>query len=70
MSNEFQITGKDVENILDWENSAPKQVGIPFKPARVLRSPGLGVQSVVDLACMRDAVSKLGSDLNKITSLT
>lgn len=33
---EFQVTGKDVEKILDWENSATKQVEIPFKPARVL----------------------------------
>ncbi|OEL27209.1 putative aconitate hydratase, cytoplasmic [Dichanthelium oligosanthes] len=33
---EFQVTGKDVEKILDWENSAPKLVEIPFKPARVL----------------------------------
>lgn len=30
------MTGKDVEKILDWENTAPKQVEIPFKPARVL----------------------------------
>jgi aconitate hydratase len=33
---DFQVTGKDVEKILDWENSATKQVEIPFKPARVL----------------------------------
>lgn len=33
---EFQVTGKDVEKILDWENTSPKQVEIPFKPARVL----------------------------------
>ena len=33
---EFQVKSKDVEKIIDWENSAPKQVEIPFKPARVL----------------------------------
>lgn len=32
----FQVMEKDVEKILDWENTAPKQVEIPFKPARVL----------------------------------
>jgi len=32
----FQVTKQDVEKIIDWENSAPKQVEIPFKPARVL----------------------------------
>ncbi|KAF8780532.1 hypothetical protein HU200_001662 [Digitaria exilis] len=66
---DFQVTGKDVEKILDWEKSAPKQVEIPFKPARVLLQDFTGVPAVVDLACMRDAVSKLGSDPNKINPL-
>ncbi|PAN51695.1 hypothetical protein PAHAL_9G613200 [Panicum hallii] len=66
---DFQVTGKDVEKILDWENTAPKQVEIPFKPARVLLQDFTGVPAVVDLACMRDAVSKLGSDPNKINPL-
>ncbi|CAN7008391.1 unnamed protein product [Brassica oleracea var. botrytis] len=33
---EFQVKSKDVEKILDWENTSPKQVEIPLKPARVL----------------------------------
>ncbi|XP_010918136.1 aconitate hydratase, cytoplasmic [Elaeis guineensis] len=66
---EFQVTGKDVEKILDWENSAAKQVEIPFKPARVLLQDFTGVPAVVDLACMRDAMNKLGSDSNKINPL-
>ncbi|KAG0462219.1 hypothetical protein HPP92_020695 [Vanilla planifolia] len=66
---EFQVTGKDVEKIIDWENSAPKQVEIPFKPARVLLQDFTGVPAVVDLACMRDAMNKLGSDSNKINPL-
>lgn len=32
----FQVKKEDVEKIIDWENSAPKLVEIPFKPARVL----------------------------------
>lgn len=32
----FQVTVDDVEKIIDWENTSPKQVEIPFKPARVL----------------------------------
>ncbi|KAG8073370.1 hypothetical protein GUJ93_ZPchr0006g43758 [Zizania palustris] len=66
---EFQVSGKDVEKILDWEKSAPKLVEIPFKPARVLLQDFTGVPAVVDLACMRDAMSKLGSDPNKINPL-
>ncbi|KAI7738354.1 hypothetical protein M8C21_008417, partial [Ambrosia artemisiifolia] len=33
---EFQVTVKDVDKILDWQNTSPKKVEIPFKPARVL----------------------------------
>ena len=32
----FQVMKEDVEKILDWDNTAPKQVEIPFKPARVI----------------------------------
>ncbi len=32
----FQVLKADVEKILDWEKTAPKQVEIPFKPARVI----------------------------------
>ncbi|XP_039137936.1 aconitate hydratase, cytoplasmic-like [Dioscorea cayenensis subsp. rotundata] len=66
---EFQVTGKDVEKILDWENTSPKLVEIPFKPARVLLQDFTGVPAVVDLACMRDAMNKLGGDSNKINPL-
>ncbi|KAH9744735.1 Aconitate hydratase 3 [Citrus sinensis] len=65
----FQVKKEDIEKIIDWENSAPKQVEIPFKPARVLLQDFTGVPAVVDLACMRDAMNKLGSDSNKINPL-
>ncbi|XP_057457857.1 aconitate hydratase, cytoplasmic [Lotus japonicus] len=65
----FQVTKEDVEKIIDWESSFVKQVEIPFKPARVLLQDFTGVPAVVDLACMRDAMNKLGSDSNKINPL-
>ncbi|KAL9669081.1 hypothetical protein QQ045_006622 [Rhodiola kirilowii] len=65
----FQVTKADVEKIIDWEKTAPKLVEIPFKPARVLLQDFTGVPAVVDLACMRDAMNKLGSDSNKINPL-
>ncbi|OIV99207.1 hypothetical protein TanjilG_06512 [Lupinus angustifolius] len=65
----FQVTKEDVEKIIDWENSYTKQVEIPFKPARVLLQDFTGVPAVVDLACMRDAMNKLGGDSNKINPL-
>lgn len=39
---------------------------MPFKPSRVLLQDFTGVPAVVDLAAMRDAVKKLGSDPSKI----
>lgn len=65
----FQVTKADVEKIIDWKNTSPKQVEIPFKPARVLLQDFTGVPCVVDLACMRDAMNKLGSDSDKINPL-
>ncbi|XAR67446.1 Aconitate hydratase [Bertholletia excelsa] len=65
----FQVTPADVEKIIDWENTSPKQVEIPFKPARVLLQDFTGVPAVVDLACMRDAMNQLGGDSNKINPL-
>ncbi|XP_050204362.1 aconitate hydratase, cytoplasmic [Mercurialis annua] len=65
----FQVTKQDVEKIIDWENTAPKQVEIPFKPARVLLQDFTGVPAVVDLASMRDAMNNLGGDSSKINPL-
>jgi aconitase A len=31
----FQISGQDVEKILNWKNNTPKQIEIPFESARV-----------------------------------
>ncbi|KAI8536942.1 hypothetical protein RHMOL_Rhmol10G0296000 [Rhododendron molle] len=41
---EFQVTSKDVENILDWENTSLKHVEIQFKPARLLLQFFVGVR--------------------------
>ena len=39
----FEVTKDDVEKIIDWENTAPKLVEIPFKPARVLLQVRFGL---------------------------
>jgi aconitate hydratase len=33
---EFSVFPRDVETILDWQNTSVKDVEIPFKPARVI----------------------------------
>ncbi|KAM3744230.1 hypothetical protein ACB098_06G036800 [Castanea mollissima] len=73
----FQVIVDDVEKIIDWQNTSPKQVEIPFKSARVLLQVHRMIfvivvvlcQAVVDLACMRDAMKNLGADPNKINPL-
>ncbi|KAJ1269755.1 hypothetical protein BS78_06G001600 [Paspalum vaginatum] len=65
----FQVTENDVEKIIDWENTSPKQAEIPFKPARCILMDNTGVPAVVDLAAMRDMMPKLGCDPNKINPL-
>jgi len=65
----FVIKPEDVENILAWETTSLKSVEVPFRPARVILQDFTGVPCVVDLAAMRDAVRRLGSDPAKINPL-
>eukprot|EP00245_Coleochaete_scutata_P000247 TRINITY_DN1028_c0_g1_i1.p1 TRINITY_DN1028_c0_g1~~TRINITY_DN1028_c0_g1_i1.p1 ORF type:complete len:1008 (-),score=229.72 TRINITY_DN1028_c0_g1_i1:362-3385(-) len=65
----FQVNKEDIEKIVDWQKSSPKQVEIPFKPARVILQDFTGVPAVVDLAAMRDAMQKLGGDPAQINPL-
>jgi len=62
----FAISEKDVENILNWEVNSQKDVEIPFKPARVILQDFTGVPAVVDLAAMRDTMKRLGGDPSRI----
>nr|CCC94388.1 unnamed protein product [Trypanosoma congolense IL3000] len=63
---EFEITSREVESILSWKDNCRKSIEIPFKPARVVLQDFTGVPCVVDLAAMRDAVHRLGGDVDKI----
>jgi len=61
---EFAVTSKDVECVLNW--ASQQNVEFNFKPARVILQDFTGVPAVVDFAAMRDAVSQLGGDPDKI----
>ncbi|CAL1590649.1 unnamed protein product [Knipowitschia caucasica] len=63
---EFLVKRSDVESILDWKNTQTQIVEVPFRPARVILQDFTGVPAVVDFAAMRDAVTKLGGDPEKI----
>ena len=60
----------DLNAIAAWiENKGQVQHEISFRPARVLMQDFTGVPAVVDLAAMRDAMTHLGGDPEKINPL-
>jgi aconitate hydratase len=66
--NDKEITQADVKNIAAWRAKGVRP-GIPFLPARVVLQDFTGVPGIVDLAAMRSAVARLGSDPKKINPL-
>jgi aconitate hydratase len=63
------VTAEDVKNLAAWNAAAPKDVELPFMPARVILQDFTGVPAVVDLASMRAAVKRLGTDPARINPL-
>lgn len=63
------VTKADVEALINWDAKAEPSKEISFTPARVLLQDFTGVPCVVDLASMRDAMSELGGDPQKINPL-
>jgi aconitate hydratase len=59
----------DVEALLRWDPKAEPDREIAFRPARVLLQDFTGVPCVVDLAAMRDAITRLGGDAQRINPL-
>ncbi|MFN3858982.1 MAG: aconitate hydratase AcnA [Caulobacter sp.] len=60
----------DLKAMAAWlSNKGAEQHEIAFRPARVLMQDFTGVPAVVDLAAMRDAMTKLGGDPTKINPL-
>ena len=67
--NQADVFEQDVRNLAAWKPEAAVRAAIPFKPGRVLLQDFTGVPAIVDLAAMRDAMAKLGSDPKKINPL-
>jgi aconitate hydratase len=59
----------DILALAKWDPKAEPNQEIAFTPARVILQDFTGVPCVVDLAAMRDAMSNLGGDPNKINPL-
>ncbi len=63
------VPAADIEAVIGWQAKAEPSTEIAFMPARVLLQDFTGVPAVVDLAAMRDAMTDLGGDPQKINPL-
>src|SRR5688572_24075741 len=63
------VTPAHIEAVATWDAKAEPDTEIAFMPARVVLQDFTGVPCVVDLAAMRDAVSKLGGNAGQINPL-
>ena len=59
----------DAKAIFGWLENAGSSKEVPFKPARILLQDFTGVPAVVDLAAMRDGLTRLGGDPAKVNPL-
>lgn len=64
------VTNGDIEALCQWDANAEPNTEIAFTPARVVLQDFTGVPAVVDLAAMRDAMSKLGGNPDLINPLS
>ncbi len=63
------VTRADLEAMVSWATDRRSDREIAYRPARVLMQDFTGVPCVVDLAAMRDAMTRLGGDPAKINPL-
>jgi aconitate hydratase len=64
------VTDDDIIAVANWADNNGDANEIAFRPARVLMQDFTGVPAVVDLAAMRDAMSAIGGDPEKINPLS
>ncbi|WP_158885668.1 aconitate hydratase [Amycolatopsis anabasis] len=63
------ITADHIRALGGWDPNADPSIEIQFTPARVIMQDFTGVPCVVDLATMREAVTDLGGDPDKVNPL-
>ena len=64
------VTVEDIKAVASWLEKRSSNREIAYRPTRVLMQDFTGVPAVVDLAAMREAMSKLGGDPRKINPLS
>jgi aconitate hydratase len=63
------VRADDIRALASWSGKSKSNKEIAFTPSRVLMQDFTGVPAVVDLAAMRDAMTKLGGDPSLINPL-
>src|SRR5690625_5555320 len=63
------VTAEDIRFLSSWDSGSKQSHEIAFSPARVLLQDFTGVPAVVDLAAMREAVTALVGDAQRINPL-
>ncbi|WP_026424055.1 aconitate hydratase AcnA [Actinokineospora inagensis] len=63
------ITADHVRALASWDPGAEPSTEIQFTPGRVVMQDFTGVPCIVDLATMREAVTQLGGDPDKVNPL-
>ena len=64
------VTKEQIQALGSWNPNAEPDTEIQFTPARVVMQDFTGVPCIVDLATMREAVTALGGDPNRINPLS
>jgi len=62
-------TVDDAKAVVGWLEKGSSSKEVPFKPARILMQDFTGVPAVVDLAAMRDGITRLGGNPQKVNPL-
>ena len=63
------VTAAQIKTLANWDAQAQPTDEIQFTPARVIMQDFTGVPCIVDLATMREAVTELGGDPDRINPL-
>ncbi len=62
-------TVDDARALAEWARTGSSTREVPFRPARILMQDFTGVPGVVDLAAMRDGITKLGGRPDQVNPL-
>lgn len=63
------FTVDNAKAIIEWQKNHHSQSEVPFRPSRILMQDFTGVPAVVDLAAMREGMTQLKGDPQKVNPL-